>query len=294
MNSEAGKIAEAQHVDTLQSELGLSNDYMMLRGKVRPALSNSKREYRVVELFAGCGGSALGIDQACRENGFRVSMPLVIDNNPTACAVFQDNFPDARTLCGSVYDFFSHNLTDPMTVNEKVLLNEVREIDLLIGGPPCQGHSDLNNFSRRSDPKNELYSCMARAARVLRPKHVVIENVQGITHDKSGVFQRTLADLVSQGYQVETGLVDLHAIGVPQRRRRHIVLASRILKPKPLSALEAKYSVSGGRNVHWAIGDLQDIIHIDTATTPSRPSKDNAKRIDYLFDNDLYVLPYDQ
>jgi len=69
--------------------------------------------------------------------------------------------------------------------SERELRERIGRVDLLVGGPPCQGHSDLNNRTRRVDPKNELYFSMARAAEVFEPDGIVIENVSGVTPSKA-------------------------------------------------------------------------------------------------------------
>ena len=59
--------------------------------------------------------------------------------------------------------------------------------DILVMGPPCQGHSNLNNHSRRNDPRNNLYLSVAAYAALLKPKYIAIENVQTVVHDKASV-----------------------------------------------------------------------------------------------------------
>jgi DNA (cytosine-5)-methyltransferase 1 len=134
---------------------------------------------------------------------------------------------------------------------------------------------------------------MARAAKVFRPSHIIIENVQGLPHDRSGVLERTLDVLGEEGYHFSHGLVDIARLGVPQRRRRHIVLASRVGPVRDLHdiVLDAECNE---RDVAWAIKDLSDSTNGSIVNTPSRPSKDNHARMDYLFDNGLFELPNEQ
>src|SRR4029453_9475753 len=102
------------------------------------------------------------------------------------------------------------------------------DVDILLGGPPCQGHSDLNNHTRRRDPKNALYSRMARAAEVLHPKAVIIENVTPVRWDQGGVVEQASQSLTSAGYKVGGRVLDLRRLGVPQRRKRFVLVAVRI------------------------------------------------------------------
>ena len=97
----------------------------------------------------------------------------------------------------------------------RLLAKHHGDVDVLVGGPPCQGHSDFNNRTRHADDKNELYGSMVRAAEVLAPQHILIENVPGALNDKRAVVQRTAEALGKLGYHVSIGVIDLSEIGVP-------------------------------------------------------------------------------
>ena len=112
------------------------------------------------------------------------------------------------------------------TDGEARLREQVGRVHVLLAGPPCQGHSDLNNHTRRNDPRNDLYLRVARAAEVLRPTSVLVENVPTIRHDVGSSAPRATQVLERAGYRVATAVVDLLEVGVPQRRKRHILLAS--------------------------------------------------------------------
>jgi len=268
-------------------------DHSYLRMTHRPKRVASGRTIRTVDVFAGCGGTALGIEEACRSLGYRSHIAWAIDVEAAACRVFRDNFAEANLVEGDIRSFLASDVGARLTQVEECLRDAVGPVDLLVGGPPCQGHSDLNNFSRRNDAKNGLYLYMARAAKVFRPSHIIIENVQGLPHDRSGVLERTLDVLGEEGYHFSHGLVDIARLGVPQRRRRHIVLASRVGPVRDLHdiVLDAECNE---RDVAWAIKDLSDSTNGSIVNTPSRPSKDNHARMDYLFDNGLFELPNEQ
>jgi DNA (cytosine-5)-methyltransferase 1 len=162
-------------------------------------------------------------------------------------------------------------------------------IELLMAGPPCQGHSDLNNHTRRHDPKNRLYARVARFAELLGPTHIIVENVSAVLHDRGRVLEKTIAVLLRLGYSVDHATVDLSLIGVPQRRRRHILLASLTRTPN-ISAIVSRYWRQA-RSVGWAIGDLATIRSTHAFDVAAQPTPINQKRIDYLFDHKLYDLP---
>jgi DNA (cytosine-5)-methyltransferase 1 len=104
--------------------------------------------------------------------------------------------------------------------------------------PPCQGHSDLNNHSRRDDPRNAFYVRMARAAEVLSPRAVIIENVPTVVHDKGGVVEITRSVLSDAGYAVADDVIRLDELGVPQTRRRHLLLGVRGAERNPTDLIE--------------------------------------------------------
>ena len=130
---------------------------------------------------------------------------------------------------------------------------------------------------------------MARFAELFKPRHIIIENVQGIRHDKNGAAQKTQSFLESLGYKVDAGLVLGSKIGVAQRRRRFFMVASLAVVPR-LAHLSSLY----GTNAHsfeWACSDLIDLNGATTFDTSARHSSINQSRIEYLFDHDLYDLP---
>jgi DNA (cytosine-5)-methyltransferase 1 len=163
---------------------------------------------------------------------------------------------------------------------------------VLVGGPPCQGHSDFNNRTRHRDHKNALYSTMVRAAEVLVPQHILIENVPGAINDRGAVVQRTADALVELGYFVAIGVIDLSDLGVPQRRRRLVLMASRTHAVTPEDVVERHRRPPC--DVGWAIQDLEALpdeqrTSLLDAVAQSAPA--TRKRIAYLFDNDLADLP---
>jgi DNA (cytosine-5)-methyltransferase 1 len=180
----------------------------------------------VADLFAGCGGLTLGAAEAARTLGLGIDVRLAADADETAAKVYKANFPSAESRCTHVEELFDGHPGEALTEAEAAVKGAVGAIDVLLGGPPCQGHSDLNNHTRRADPRNALYARMARAAEVLEPTIVLIENVPTVTHDVERVVEATVAQLRASGYTVAEAVIDLSRLGVPQRRRRHVVLGS--------------------------------------------------------------------
>src|SRR6185369_13565911 len=121
-----------------------------------------------------------------------------------------------------------------------------------------------------------LYLRMARAAEVLRPLLVAIENVVAVQRDTGDVVGRTRSALERAGYTVAGSVVDLARVGVPQRRRRYLLLASRIPTIDPgsiLARLEAAFADHPARTVEWAIGDLRSVLVKSTFDSAGRTTK---------------------
>jgi DNA (cytosine-5)-methyltransferase 1 len=266
-------------------------EQQFLRSTVRPDASSNDTPVRIVDLFAGCGGLSLGFAEAARSIGRSLEVALAVDFDAAALAVYEKNFLGSRTATADVALMFPGELGDRITAGERRLSNEIGPIDVLIGGPPCQGHSDLNNRTRRKDEKNLLYLRMVRAAELLRPQSVVIENVPGALNDRTAVVQRSIASLETLGYRVTQGIVDMTRLGVPQRRRRLVVIATRG-PAVDFDALSLRHG-RPRRNLRWAIEDLASRAPepggVFDAT--ARSVADTRRRIDYLFEHDLYELP---
>jgi len=267
-------------------------DLALLRSPVRPPYELTPA-MRVVDLFSGSGGLSLGIAEAARAAGVGIEHRLAVDDDVDAHAAFLANFPCANTRLGPVEDLFDGNLGDPLTPREVAVREEVGpHVECLAGGPPCQGHSNLNNHTRRRDVRNSLYSRMGRAAEVLRPDIVIIENVPGVIHAHERVVSEVRRALEDLRYVVEEAVVDLLTVGIPQRRRRHVLLAYEPPHLGILPAITTRCVEHPKRTVKWAIEDLVDRPRaagvFDTGSTTS-PA--NTRRIAWLHDANQYDLP---
>ncbi|MFB2556779.1 DNA cytosine methyltransferase [Herbiconiux liangxiaofengii] len=264
-----------------------------LRRTDRPDFASGASKVQVVDLFAGCGGLTLGVGQAAKAAGRGLDVRLALDFEKAATDVYGANFEDAHVVTDSVEAYFDGKLGAEVTVAEAETLRLVGSTDFLLGGPPCQGHSNLNNKTRRNDPKNELYARMARAAEVLNPKFVLIENVPSVRYDTAGVVQTTVDHLRLIGYKVEAATISFHALGVAQKRKRHVLLASRITAVDPKAVLDALVAKvpDGTHNLEWAIKDLENLASRKGYDVEPVASETNKKRMQYLLDKKLYDLP---
>ena len=169
-----------------------------------------------VDLFAGAGGMTLGFEQA----GFDILASVEID--PIHCAIHKFNFPFWTVLCKSVEETTGAEIRNSSKIAHQ-------EIDVVFGGPPCQGFSLMGKRSF-DDPRNSLVFHFIRLVVELQPKFFVLENVKGMT---VGKHQEFIAEIINQftesGYQVNANYQVLNAAnyGVPQNRERLFLLGSR-------------------------------------------------------------------
>jgi DNA (cytosine-5)-methyltransferase 1 len=169
-----------------------------------------------VDLFSGIGGMSVGLRQA----GFDVVLGVEIDAR--AAATYGANLPDVPVIVEDI------RTVDASRIREHAGLNEHATIDLLAGCPPCQGFSTLRTRNRASsvnDPRNDLLNEFRRLVDELEPIHVMMENVPRLAEEES--FRDFVGHLTKNGYHVAHGVLDASWYGVPQRRRRLILTASR-------------------------------------------------------------------
>lgn len=266
-----------------------------LQSATPPPQGASRSALRAVDLFSGCGGLSIGLAEAARALNRPFEPVLAVDVDRTAIETYAANFPSAAARCDDVCDVLPGSPGARLTSVERALAKQHLGIDVLVGGPPCQGHSDFNNRTRHRDHKNELYSTMVRAAEVFEPQHILIENVPGAVNDRRAVVQRTADALDELGYRVSTGVVDLSELGVPQRRRRLLLLASltHSVTPAEITARHRRRP----RDIAWAFQDLETMpdaarTRLVDAVAQSAPA--TRRRIDYLFENALADLPDSQ
>lgn len=251
---------------------------------------------RVVDLFCGCGGLSLGIAEAARALGLLPVFELAVDIDAAGLSVYVENLLPVRTLARDVGTLVSYSAPglvsseqaiDPSLV-ESDLRSLVGHIDLLLAGPPCEGHSNLNNRTRRSDLRNRLVLDAVAVALALRVRALVMENVPEARADRYAAVQAAEIALRSFGYHVLTVVLDASDYAVAQTRRRLFLLASR--EAPPNEATLRGLAKRPTPDLRWAIGDLEDA-RSSFLDVPSRPSPENERRIAYLFEADVHELP---
>jgi DNA (cytosine-5)-methyltransferase 1 len=276
-------------VDIVDHDLGAAYDGAWLRSSKQPKLRGKPAVVRSVDLFSGCGGLTVGVAEACRALGMRLKPLLAVDIDRHALEVYRRNIPVERAVSDPIETLLDSELGEPLSETEQQLKEELGHVDIVVGGPPCQGHSDLNNHTRRADPKNALYAKMARFAEVCEPDHIVIENVNGVRHDTAKVFEKTRDYLKELGYHVDGRLLRANVVGVPQSRPRVLLVASKKVQVT-IDEIVARYRTNP-RHFMWACGDLVGIECKVPFDRPSVPQPVTQARIDYLFEHNEYELP---
>ena len=179
-----------------------------------------------LSLFAGCGGFSLGFQsEGCEIKGF-------VEIDPKISKIYSDNFPGTRKIGSDIKDVDSVEL--------KKFVSCFGPIDVVIGGPPCQGFS-LAGKRKSDDPRNYLFHEYMRAIDIVSPKVAVVENVKLLTsmRSKSGglVRDQILREFESHGYRSKMYVINAYDYGVPQSRERVFFVAVRSdLKCEPTFA----------------------------------------------------------
>lgn len=173
-----------------------------------------------IDLFAGAGGASVGL----RSAGFEIVAAVEADED--AASTYQRNHPGTLMCLGDIRQF------DPVTVGELSGLAPGK-LTLLKACPPCQGFSTLGTGDT-DDPRNDLVREVWRFASSLRPRSIVVENVPGLRSDARLI--KLVRQLRAVGYAVREYVEDAVHFGVPQHRRRLIIVAVHGISPDDLPA----------------------------------------------------------
>ncbi len=178
-------------------------------------VSDSQTKHTTVELFAGAGGLALGIEKA----GFETLALIEIDKD--AADTLRKNRPNWRVVNDDIANVSSLDL-------EQYLGIKRGELDLLSGGAPCQSFSYAGKRLGLEDARGTLFYHYARFLQQLQPKMFLFENVRGLlTHDRGRTYKSIVHIFESTGYTVSKQILNAWDYGVAQKRERLITIGIR-------------------------------------------------------------------
>lgn len=174
-----------------------------------------QRKMTYIDLFSGSGGFSLGFDMAGFSNLFSVEYDKEI------CPTYRYNFPNHNLLECDITKLSNKEISK--------LVKDV-EVDVVIGGPPCQGFSMAGNIGRRfvDDPRNHLFKEFVRVVELVKPKCFVMENVARLYTRLNGETRKEIIHYFEEiGYQVEAKVVCAADYGVPQNRHRVLFIGRK-------------------------------------------------------------------
>lgn len=199
-------------------------------------MSCREKKCNILDLFAGVGGMSLGFEKA----GFNVVVANEFDKE--IAYSYQQNHPKTKMIHG---DITKLNL-------EEEFGTLIGQVDVIIGGPPCQGYSQKGSRKTINDERNFLFKYFVDVVKLVSPKYFVMENVPNLLTAEKGYFKRELIDLFEKiGYTLSMDVIDASVLGVPQKRKRAIIIGKK-------GPQEVKINLSGKNEVTiWdAISDL--------------------------------------
>ena len=169
---------------------------------------------KMVDLFCGCGGLSLGLEQA----GFETIFANDIDPVSVSTYLYNRTIIKERVFLGSISDLNNNlGLYDDL----------FSQIDLVCGGPPCQGFSLANRQRLINDPRNVLYKEYLRFLSFTKPKFFIMENVKGMLN-KILEIKEDFKEVLGNEYSIAYAVLNAKVFGVPQNRERLIVIGNRI------------------------------------------------------------------
>lgn len=191
----------------------------------------TRRRLTFVDAFAGCGGLSLGLKRAGWSGVF------AIEKDPFAFATLTNNFPNDGELSyswPSSIERKAWDIQELLAEKKDELLALAGTIDLLAGGPPCQGFSHAGR-RKAEDPRNRLFEAYLDLVSLLKPRIVLIENVRGFQSDFGNAasgeitnFAESLKERLGKDYHTQQKMVRVSEYGVPQARQRFFLIGGRI------------------------------------------------------------------
>lgn len=238
-------------------------------GKKNEKVLDNKLSY--IDLFSGAGGLSLGFEKAGFKNIFS------LDSEQNFCKTYKRNFPEHKLI-----------EKDITSLTKKEILDHVGnvKINVIVGGPPCQGFSIAGGIGRKfiDDPRNHLFKEFLRFVEIIKPDFFVMENVARLfTHNKGGTREEIISKFKKIGYKVECRILNSADYGVPQMRRRVIFIGSN----KTSKFLFPERTVKKYLTVREALKNLPTLKSGEISSTPNHVA---MKHSNQMLEKMSYVL----
>lgn len=177
-----------------------------------------KKKYTFIDLFAGCGGLSLGLEQA----GFEVVFMNEIVETFASTYLANHNLKEGQYFIGDI-----NELNRCLDKYSDILKNPVKPITLVCGGPPCQGFSMANRQRIIDDPRNQLYKAYLQFLSEVRPQFFIMENVKGMANKFDEIITN-FKEYLGEEYIYDYRLLKVQDFGIPQNRERFIMIGNRM------------------------------------------------------------------
>lgn len=224
---------------------------------------NKDKKYNIVDLFSGAGGFSLGF----KKSGY-FNILLSIDNNKNLSETYEKNFKNVTHLTRDILSF------DKKEIKE---LLAGKNVDVIIGGPPCQGFSLAGNIGRleKNDDRNKLFLGYLNFVEIIQPKIFIMENVAKLVTHNKGQTLKTIKILFEEiGYNIEYKILNSKDYGIPQERRRVFIIGKRNNKSFEFPKKEKEM-----KTVKETIKDLPKLESGENSNIPNHNAMKHSKQM---------------
>jgi DNA (cytosine-5)-methyltransferase 1 len=230
------------------------------------AVTTEKKVFTAIDLFSGAGGLTVGLKKA----GFKVKVSVEVDEE--IGNTYAINHPEVIMINKDIRE---------VSGNEILKLAGLEKIDLVAGCPPCQGFSKLTDKHHRNDIRNELVLEMARIVAELKPEICMMENVPGLAGRGSYLLDAFEERLVAMGYKINRSVLQMADFGVPQSRRRLVMLAGKGFEVSLPKATHSRLPAEDSNLKPWV--KLRECLKNKTqpATLSAARKKGGAKKFNW-------------
>lgn len=220
------------------------------------------KKYTYMDLFAGAGGMSLGFDNA----GFKNL--LAVEFNKDFAETYKKNFPRHNLIVDDIKNVTEQQIYD-------IIKN--KKVDVIIGGPPCQGFSIAGNIGRNfiDDDRNRLFKEFVRFVKIIKPRVFVLENVAAMErHNKGKTIKEIVSSFKEIGYDIKYKVLNAVNYGVPQERRRIFIVGTL-----GENNFEYPQEINKTVTVKDAIDDLPKLENGETSEIPNHTAMKHSAQM---------------